>query len=97
VARMLGREHLISRQEVARLQGLRGMYGIASPAPICADGTADAECQIVEAPSSPHQRLVPDTPALPPTAAERVGTAGEIRLTYGELTALIDEAVRGVR
>ena len=26
--------------------------------------------------------------------AERVGTDGEIRLTYGELTALIDEAVR---
>jgi L-fuculose-phosphate aldolase len=97
VARMLGREHLISREEVARLQGLRGMYGIASPAPICADGTADAECQIVEAPSSPHQRLVPDTPALPPSAAEPAGTAGEIRLTYGELTALIDEAVRGVR
>jgi L-fuculose-phosphate aldolase len=97
VARMLGREHLISREEVARLQGLRGMYGIASPAPICADGTADGECQIVEAPSSPHQRLVPDTPALPPSAAEPAGTAGEIRLTYGELTALIDEAVRGVR
>jgi len=97
VARMLGREHLISREEVTRLQGLRGMYGIASPAPICADGTPDAECQIVDAPSSPHQRLVPDTPALPPAPAERVGTAGEIRLTYGELTALIDEAVRGVR
>ena len=29
-------------------------------------------------------------------AAERTGTSGEIRLTYGELTALIDEAVRGV-
>ena len=38
VARLLGREHLLSREEVDRLQGLRGMYGIASPAPICADG-----------------------------------------------------------
>ena len=37
VARTLGREHLLSRDEVERLQGLRGMYGIASPAPICTD------------------------------------------------------------
>ena len=37
VARMLGRENLITREEVDRLQGLRGMYGIKSPAPICAD------------------------------------------------------------
>jgi L-fuculose-phosphate aldolase len=97
VARMLGREHLISREEVTRLQNLRGMYGIASPAPICADdGDADAACQIVEAPSSPHQRLVPATPGLP-APVEPAGTGGEIRLTYGELTALIDEAVRGVR
>jgi L-fuculose-phosphate aldolase len=96
VARLLGREHLISREEVTRLQNLRGMYGIAAPAPICADGDADAACQIVEAPSSPHQRLVPDTPGLP-MSAEPAGTGGEIRLTYGELTALIDEAVRGVR
>src|SRR5437868_4735220 len=35
VARLLGGERLLSRQEVERLQGLRGMYGIASPAPIC--------------------------------------------------------------
>src|SRR5213076_1469832 len=27
VARLLGREHLLSREEVERLQGLRGMYG----------------------------------------------------------------------
>jgi L-fuculose-phosphate aldolase len=97
VARLLGREHLLSRQEVERLQGLRGMYGIASPAPICADDTAEPDCQIVDAPSSPHQRLVPDTPVLPSPRVERTGTTGEIRLTYGELTALIDEAVRGVR
>src|SRR4030095_8889226 len=37
VARLLGREHLISREEVDRLQALRGMYGIAAPAPICPD------------------------------------------------------------
>jgi L-fuculose-phosphate aldolase len=99
VARTLGRENLLSRDEVARLQGLRGMYGISSPAPICADpGAAPpaADCQIVEAPASAAQ-LVPDTPALPPGPAERLGTDGEIRLTYGQLTALIDEAVKGVR
>ena len=37
VARLLGGENLISREEVERLQGLRGMYGIPSPAPLCAD------------------------------------------------------------
>ena len=37
VARLLGRENLIAREEVVRLQGLRGTYGIKAPAPICAD------------------------------------------------------------
>src|SRR5581483_9870959 len=64
VARMLGREHLLSREEVERLQGLRGMYGIASPAPVCADpaeqGLNEALCQVLEAPSSATERLVPD-------------------------------------
>src|SRR5438876_2249921 len=41
VARLLGRENLIAREEVDRLQGLRGSYGIKAPAPICAD-PADA-------------------------------------------------------
>src|SRR5687768_7858436 len=40
VARLLGGERLLSRQEVDRLQGLRGMYGIAAPAPICEPDTA---------------------------------------------------------
>jgi L-fuculose-phosphate aldolase len=34
-ARLLGGERLISQEEVLRLQSLRGLYGIASPAPIC--------------------------------------------------------------
>src|SRR6185295_8403856 len=90
VARLLGGERLLSRQEVDRLQGLRGMYGIAAPAPICpapsgaggSPGTAapdplgdPASCQTVFAPDGGGARLVPET--------------GEIRLTYGELTALI--------
>ena len=61
VARMLGGERLLSREEVMRLQGLRGMYGIASPAPICPDpGPAPdtADCQVVFAPSSPGEGMV---------------------------------------
>ncbi len=66
VARQLGREHLLSREEVGRLQGLRGTYGIAAPAPICADPepgtlTPDPSCQTVYAPEAPGERLVPDT------------------------------------
>src|SRR5881396_773679 len=66
VARMLGGERLLSRDEVMRLQGLRGRYGIAAPAPICADPVAgsqadSADCQVVFAPPSPSgERLVPD-------------------------------------
>src|SRR6202158_5143263 len=33
VARLLGRENLIAREEVNRIQALRGTYGINSPAP----------------------------------------------------------------
>ena len=97
VARLLGREHLISREEVERLQGLRGTYGIASPAPLCTDPaeTAAAEqvlCQVLEAPEA-SQRLVPDTADV----LRRASRDGEIRLTYGELTALIADAVKNLR
>jgi L-fuculose-phosphate aldolase len=99
VARMLGREHLISRTEVERLQGLRGTYGIASPAPICADDVevpgADGQlaCQVVQAPDSTGARLVPDRPGL---AAASAAKDGEIRLTYRELTALIEDALKAL-
>ncbi len=96
VARTLGRENLLSRAEVARLQGLRGMYGISSPAPICAeDEVSPSTCQTVDAPVS-AARLVADTPVLK-TSRPALGTNEEIRLTYGQLAALIDEAVRRVR
>src|SRR5687767_12778951 len=95
VARTLGRENILSRDEVDRLQGLRGMYGIASPAPICTDersaGEAPLDCQVVQAPHS-DARLVPHTLPPPPT-----GTDAEIRLTYRELTALIEDAVRQLK
>ena len=88
VARLLGGERLLSRDEVKRLQGLRGMYGIASPADICTD-PADAkalegECQVVQAPITDGARLVPSADS-------------EIRLTYRELQSLIEEAVRALR
>src|SRR4029079_294770 len=99
VARQLGRENLLSREEVNRLQDLRGRYGIAAPAPLCPPGSdtpeVDASCQVVVAPSSPGERLVPDT-AVGASGGSAVGTGGEIRLTYAQLTTLIDEAVRQV-
>jgi L-fuculose-phosphate aldolase len=99
VTRLLGREHLLSREEVTRLQGLRGMYGIASPAPVCTDDSVTVgpggqmECQVVQAPSSPSgARLVANLPGLYEPSGD-----GEIRLTYRELTALIEDAVRNLR
>jgi len=94
VARTLGRENILSRDEVDRLQGLRGMYGIASPAPICTDDTVPGgqlDCQIVQAPDS-NERLVAQRLTLPAG-----GTDGEIRLTYRELTALIEDALRALK
>ena len=110
VARLLGRENLITRQEVDRLQGLRGMYGIKSPAPICADpasidigadaaGAGDvADCQIVQAPSAPSSsgtRLVANL--IDGRGSIRPDGDGEIRLTYCELSALIEDAIRNLR
>lgn len=88
VARLLGREHLLSRDEVKRLQDLRGNYGIASPAPICADDVSGAgeSCQVVFAPES-ADRLVP-VPAGDPN--------DRIQLTYRQLTALIEDAVKAI-
>jgi L-fuculose-phosphate aldolase len=89
VARLLGRENLISREEVGRLQGLRDTYGIKAPAPICAEDEPaqdPAACQVVQAPSSPRARLVPSADG-----------DGEIRLTYRQLTELIEDAVRTLR
>jgi L-fuculose-phosphate aldolase len=98
VARLLGGERLLSRQEVERLQGLRGMYGISAPAPICPPDGSDAledpaSCQTVLAPSGDGERLIPDPRPWPGA----IGTDGEIRLTYRELTALIEAAVRELK
>jgi L-fuculose-phosphate aldolase len=102
VARLLGGERLLSRQEVERLQGLRGMYGIASPAPICPPQDSPlgpstlltpvdpARCQTVFAPETDGARLAADLRG-------QVGPDGEIRLTYRELTSLIEAAVRELK
>jgi L-fuculose-phosphate aldolase len=99
VARQLGRENLISREEVDRLQGLRDFYGIKSPAPICTDpamaGDGAVSCQFVDAPSSDGPRIVA-SPVLSPGAGAAGAGGGEIRLTYRELAALIADAVRQV-
>ncbi len=111
VARMLGRENLIAREEVDRLQGLRTNYGIKAPAPICPDPTLVGDllsgpdpvtCQVVQAPPGDgHSRLVPDVivPGAPSPngAAPEPDEDQEIRLTYRELSALIEDAIRSLR
>lgn len=110
VARLLGGERLLSQEEVLRLQGLRGRYGIASPAPICLDDvleggmgvSGDATCQVVRAPDAPGVRLVPDPrggldPGVRLDRGTPAGEDAEIRLTYRQLAALIEEAVERLR
>jgi L-fuculose-phosphate aldolase len=97
VARLLGGERLLSRQEVDRLQGLRSMYGIKAPAPLCppdAQAAADAAlCQTLFAPEGDGERLIRGGAASPGA----VGDDREIRLTYRELSALIEAAVREMK
>ncbi len=108
VARLLGRENLLSREEVLRLQELRGTYGINAPAPICAElppGSGEAggasggnvDCQVVQAPFGGDSRLVADV--MRQVSQERPAPPddGEIRLTYRELSALIEDAIRNLR
>jgi L-fuculose-phosphate aldolase len=114
VARLLGRENLIAREEVLRLQELRGTYGIKAPAPICADpsdpvgagtgprgdGRSDeiVTCQVVQAPAGGGMRLVPNLlDACGPILDTQGNEEAEIRLTYRELSALIEEAVRSLK
>ena len=100
---MLGRENLLSREEVMRLQELRGTYGIEAPAPICADpaasrrrGRSDA-ARSSRRPSGAGQRLVPDVGRAGGGRLRGRMTTAEIRLTYRELSALIEDAIRNLR
>ena len=112
VARMLGRENVLPREEVVRLQALRGSYGIAAPAPICPDpppaagpgmpgsaGDTDSiSCQVVQAPPGDGRRLVLELTRDRGQASGPLAEAdGEIRLTYRELSALIEDAIRSLR
>jgi L-fuculose-phosphate aldolase len=103
VARLLGNENLLPRDEVVRLQELRGTYGIKAPAPICPDpgalgdllaGPDPATCQVVEAPQGAGMRLVPDSAGR---GSGKADSEGEIRLTYRELTSLIEDAIRSLK
>jgi L-fuculose-phosphate aldolase len=99
VARLLGGENLLAREEVDRLQGLRDTYGIKAPAPICStEPVGEDACQVVQAPEGGGLRLVPDALGDPrPRIAEAsTGEDAEIRLTYRQLSALIEEAVRNI-
>jgi L-fuculose-phosphate aldolase len=103
VARLLGNENLLPRDEVVRLQELRGTYGIKAPAPICPDpdalgdllaGPDPATCQVVEAPPGAGMRLVSDSAGR---GSGKADSEGEIRLTYRELTSLIEDAIRSLK
>ena len=85
-------------------------YGIAAPAPICLDddlagggpGVVDPTCQVVRAPDVPGERLVPDPSSgvgfmARGDARSAPDGDAEIRLTYRELAALIEEAVERLR
>jgi len=100
VARQLGGERLLSREEVGRLQGLRDRYGITAPAPFCPPDEAVAEadvCQALDAPSAPGAQLVAPAAAAGAGRDAQLGADEEIRLTYRELTALIADAVKQLR
>jgi L-fuculose-phosphate aldolase len=107
VARLLGGENLLAREEVTRLQQLRGTYGINAPAPICPDPSAVVDllgagdptlCQVVQSPDGGGLRLVPDAQEpRPPAPLAGDDDEAEIRLTYRELSQLIAEAVKDLR
>ena len=102
VARQLGGERLLSREEVTRLQDLRDRYGIAAPAPFCPPDREEGEegddvsCQALEAPSQPGARLV-EAQTVGTGGGATLGSDAGIRLTYRELTALIADAVKQLR
>ena len=98
VARTLGRENVLSRDEVDRLQGLRGMYGIASPAPICTDESAPADRGPTGMPGCPGAGFGRHASSPNDCRSAAIGGIdGEIRLTYRELTALIEDALRALK
>ena len=56
----------------------------------------DPTCQTVQAPHGDGQRLIPDV-ITPGTTGVPPSDDAEIRLTYRELSALIEDAIRNLR
>jgi hypothetical protein len=54
-----------------------------------------ATCQVVQSPAGGGLRLVPDVAEIRARAAG--DDEGEIRLTYRQLSALIEDAIRSLR
>ena len=89
--------------------GLLNMKLMLAPAPICPDpatppdGQDAASCQVVEAPPGDGRRLVHETEEPPtrvpdaPALGARADEDGEIRLTYRQLSALIEDAIRSLQ
>ncbi len=109
VARLLGRENLIAREEVVAAAGaarhLRHQgagadlrrSGDCRRRPLTA-GAIRATCQVVQAPEGGGLRLVPDRRRDAGRArGRRRDDEAEIRLTYRELSALIEDAIRSLR
>ena len=118
VARMLGRENLITRRGSRPSAGAAGhvRHQVAG-ADLRRSGSVDiaagaagaddvADCQIVQAPSAPRcsDELVADVIGdrsgrrrRPSPTRIRPDGDGEIRLTYRELSALIEDAIRNLR
>ena len=98
VARLLGGERLLSREEVERLQGLRGMYGIAvAGADLSAATRRCGDPAQLSDRAGAGQRRRARLGRRPPTSGGATDGDGEIRLTYRELTALIEAAVRELK
>ena len=107
VARLLGRENLIAREEVDAAAGaarhLRHQGAGADlrrPTPLGAVAWRDAAalCQVVEAPAGGGLRLVPERRGVMPLRMRpRTDDDAEIRLTYRELSALIEDAIRSLK
>jgi len=57
-------------------------------------GGDPATCQVVEAPAGGGMRLVADADGR---SIGKTDGEGEIRLTYRELTSLIEDAIRSVK
>ena len=106
VARLLGRENLIvARRGDAAAGAARHLRHQGAGADLRRSGAPSrpavgddpATCQVVQAPAGGGPRLVPDRRRRAGAGRRRRDGDGEIRLTYRELSALIEDAIRSLR